>query len=275
MLIDWFTVAAQGLNFVVLLWLLKRFLYKPITNAVEAREKHIADELADAATKRTAAEGEREAFQNKTRVLNEQRSILLKQASEEAKAETARLIGAARADADRLRASQDAAMRGDWLRLSDELSRLAKGEVFAIARKALGDLATVSLEERMGEVFTRRLREMNDRDKDGLGAALRAAIEPAVVRSTFAMSAGPRAAIQNALNETFAAEIRVVFETASDSVCGIELVANGYKTSWSIAEYLKSLEHKVGDLLDARSTSGVVGNPRIAPPLASIPAGAK
>jgi len=272
MLIDWFTVAAQVLNFVVLIWLLKRFLYKPITNAVDAREKHIAAELADAATKRAAAEGEREAFQNKTKVLDEQRSSLLKQASEEAKAEGARLIGVARADADGLRASQAASVRGDRIRLSNEMSRLAKDEVFAIARKALGDLATVSLEERMGEVFTRRLREMEDKYKEGLGAALRAAVEPAIVRSTFALSAGPRAAIQNALNETFAAEVRVVFETAADSVCGIELAANGYKTGWSIAEYLKSLEQKVDDLLDARSALAVEGNPRIAPSLPSAPA---
>ena len=42
MLIDWFTVGAQGINFVILVWLLKHFLYKPILGAIDAREKHIA-----------------------------------------------------------------------------------------------------------------------------------------------------------------------------------------------------------------------------------------
>ena len=55
MLIDWFTVGAQALNFLVLVWLLKRFLYKPILNAVDAREKRIAAELADADAKKAAA----------------------------------------------------------------------------------------------------------------------------------------------------------------------------------------------------------------------------
>ena len=45
MQIDWFTVAAQTINFLVLMWLLKRFLYKPILNAIAAREKNIADQL--------------------------------------------------------------------------------------------------------------------------------------------------------------------------------------------------------------------------------------
>ena len=43
MLIDWFTVGAQALNFLILVWLLKRFLYKPILDAIDAREKRIAD----------------------------------------------------------------------------------------------------------------------------------------------------------------------------------------------------------------------------------------
>ena len=57
MLIDWFTVGAQALNFIILVWLLKRFLYKPILNAVDAREKRIAAELADATKKRPRRSG--------------------------------------------------------------------------------------------------------------------------------------------------------------------------------------------------------------------------
>jgi F-type H+-transporting ATPase subunit b len=45
MLIDWFTVGAQTLNFLILVWLMKRFLYKPILNAIDTREKRIAKEL--------------------------------------------------------------------------------------------------------------------------------------------------------------------------------------------------------------------------------------
>ena len=46
MLIDWFTIIAQALNFLILAWLLKRFLYRPVLNALDEREKLIASELA-------------------------------------------------------------------------------------------------------------------------------------------------------------------------------------------------------------------------------------
>ena len=39
MLIDWFTVGAQTLNFLILVWLMKRFLYKPVLDAIDAREE--------------------------------------------------------------------------------------------------------------------------------------------------------------------------------------------------------------------------------------------
>ena len=65
MLIDWFTIAAQALNFLILVWLMKRFLYKPILNAIDAREKRIATELADADAKR--AEARRSATSSSTR----------------------------------------------------------------------------------------------------------------------------------------------------------------------------------------------------------------
>jgi hypothetical protein len=129
------------------------------------------------------------------------------------------------------------------------------GARFRVGHAALTDLATTSLEERMGEVFTRRLRELNGETKHGLAEALKTASEPALVRSAFDLPADQRAAIQNALNETFSAEVRVRFETAPDLVSGIELSSNGQKVAWSIADYLASLEKGVGELLKAKAES--------------------
>jgi F-type H+-transporting ATPase subunit b len=145
-------------------------------------------------------------------------------------------------------------LRNEERNLHQAISRRTQQEVFAIARKALTDLATVSLEERLGEVFTRRLREMDGNAKAALGEALRAASESAVVRSAFELPADQRAAIQNALNETFSAEVRIRFETAPDLVGGIELTTNGQKVAWSIADYLASMEKSVDDLLKEKDT---------------------
>ena len=253
MLIDWFTVGAQIVNFLVLVWLLQHFLYKPVLNAIDAREKRIAAELADADAKKAEAEKERTDFEDKNNVFNQHRSALLSKAADEARSERERLIDQAKKDAESLRVTQADALRADQIRLGSEITLLAEKEIFAIARKALTDLATVSLEERVGEIFTRRLRELDPKAKQLLGDALKNSSQPALVRSAFELPADQRAAIQNALNETFSAVVRIKFEESQDVICGIELTANGQKVAWSISSYLNGLSKKVSDLVDTQS----------------------
>jgi len=278
MLIDWFTVGAQIVNFLILVWLLKHFLYKPILDAIDAREKRIAAELADADAKKVEAQKERTDFEDKNKAFDQQRSALLGKAADEAKAERERLIDQAKKDAESLRATQAEALRGDQIRLGSEITLLAEKEVFAIARKTLADLATVSLEERVGEVFTRRLRELDPKAKELLGAALKNSSQPALVRSAFILPADQRAAIQNALNETFSAAVQIKFEDSQDAICGIELTANSQKFAWSISDYLTELSKKVSDLVDAQSPASVKTAPKTEPtptPAPAVPVGTK
>lgn len=249
MLIDWFTVGAQAFNFIVLVWLLKRFLYKPILNAVDAREKRIAAELADADAKKAEAQKERDEFQHKNEEFDQQRAVLLSEATDEARAERQRLLDDARKAADALSAKRQEALRSDAINLNQAIRRRTQQEVFAIARKVLTDLATTSLEERMTEVFIRHLRTIEGTAKEGLAEALKTGAEPALVCSAFELPAAQRAAIQKALNETFSAEIQARFQTAPDLISGIELTTNGQKVGWSIADYLATLEKGVGELL--------------------------
>lgn len=249
MLIDWFTVGAQALNFIILVWLLKRYLYKPILNAVDAREKRIAAELADADAKKAEAQKERMEFRQKNEEFDQQRATLLSKATAEAKVERERLLDEAREAADALSAKRQEAMRREANNLNQALRRRTQLEVFAIARKTLADLATSSLEEHMCEVFMQRLRSLDGKVKEDVAEALKTASEPTLVRTAFDLQEAQCAAIQKALNETFSADIHIRFEAAPNLVSGIELTAKGQKIAWSIADYLASLDKGVGELL--------------------------
>ena len=255
MLIDWFTVIAQTLNFLILVWLLRRFLYKPILDAVDAREKRIAAQLADAAAKMTEAQKEREEFQHKNEEFDANRAALLTKAADDANVERQRLMDEARKAADAQSLLRRETLINDAHNLHQAVRLRTQEEVFAIARKTLADLAGVSLEARMTEVFLHRLQDMDGPSKERLGGALKTASAPALIRSAFDLPAEQRMAIQNALNETFSSNVPVRFETAPDLVGGIEMTANGRKLSWSIADYLVSLENSVGELLAKQSKS--------------------
>jgi F-type H+-transporting ATPase subunit b len=247
--IDWFTVVAQAINFLILVWLLKRFLYKPILHAIDEREKGIAAQLAEAVAKKAEAQKERDDFQHKNEAFDQARAALLKKAEDEAKAERQRLLDGARKDADALRAKRQDALRDEQLNLGQEIARWTQKEVFAVSRKTLADLATTSLEERMVDVFVHRLKALTGAAKDELAAALKASTQPARVRSAFDLPPAQRTAIESAVNKTFGAEAHVQFEIAPELVSGIELSTGGQKVAWSIADYLATLEKSVGELL--------------------------
>jgi F-type H+-transporting ATPase subunit b len=262
MLIDWFTVGAQALNFVILVWLMKRFLYKPILQAIETREKRIAKEIADADAEKAEAMKEKEEFQHKNDEFDQQRASLMGKATEEAKTQRQKLFEEARQATDALSTKRQETLKSEAQALNQALLRRTQLEVLAIAQKALKDLATTSLEERMVDMFTRRLRELDGQAKAALAQALRTSSDPAIVRSAFEMPSGQRAVIQNSLNETFSAEVRVRFETEPDLISGIELTANGLKVAWSISDYLGSLEKGLAELLKEKGKPPTEADPR-------------
>ena len=255
MLIDWFTVGAQALNFIILVWLLKRFLYKPILNAIDAREKKIAAELADAEAKRTEAQSQRDEFEHKNQELDRQRAALLSKATADAGTERHRLLENARREADELSAKRQQALQSAANALNHAIARRTQQEVFSIARKALADLADTGLEERMSEVLIRRLHTVDSNTRERLRDALKTSGEAVLVRSAFELAATQRAAIQKALNELSSAEVHLRFEAAPALVSGIELTTKGQKIAWSIADYLASLENGVVELLKDMNTT--------------------
>jgi F-type H+-transporting ATPase subunit b len=251
MLIDWFTVGAQVLNFVILVWLLKHFLYQPILNAIDTREKRIAKERADADAIKSEAGKERDAFRKKNEDFDQHRTALLAKATEDAKAERQRLMDEASAAADALAAKRQAALQQDAKRLNQAITTRAEQEVFAVARKMLKDLINADLEDQLCAAFAHRLGELKGAPKAALAAAIEAATDPALVRTAVDLHKGQRQVIQDAFNATFTTHPKLRFEASPDLIGGVELTVGGQKLAWSIADYLATLEQEVDALLKA------------------------
>ena len=253
MLIDWFTVIAQVINFLILVWLLKRFLYKPILNAIDARENRIAAKIADADAKETEAQQQCEEYEQKNKQFDEQRNAKMNEVLEAAKTEHAQLLDVARKESEDLRGRLEQALRNEQQSLNEELSRSAREEVFAITRKTLSDLAGMSLEQRMTEIFLARLRELNSAQITELKSAFKKSSDTLRVRTAFKLSAQQSAAIETLITEIFGKQKSFEFIIVPDLVSGIELISDGRKITWSIADYLGSLSKRVDDLLKDKS----------------------
>jgi len=240
--IDWFTVAAQAFNFVVLIWLMKRFLYKPVLKAIDTREKLIADELANAETKKTAAEKQKEEYDRKNGELNAQSAAFLKNAQDEGQAEKLKLFKEARDEANSLSAKRKETLAEEERTLHNAVSRKTLDEVLALTRKIFMDLAGTSLDERVVSVFNRRLHNGDAAEIKDLISVLKTQKGTVTVRTALDISPELRASTEASIKEIIGSQTNVMFESSPDLICGIELGVNGQKISWSVADYLSSIE---------------------------------
>jgi len=105
MKIDWWTLGLQVVNALVLIWLLSRFLFRPVENILTARQKQAEQAIADAQAAKAAVEGARAKAEAEAAGFAERRKEALKAVEAEAANEKAALLAAARAEAEKLQAA--------------------------------------------------------------------------------------------------------------------------------------------------------------------------
>ena len=271
MLIDWFTVAAQALNFIILVWLMKRVLYKPIMAAIDARETLVAKELAEAAGKMNEADKATAEFKVKNENFERDRAALMAQAGEEAKAQGISLLEAARVAAEALQSKRRDAWQHEERDLSESIKRRAQQAFFALSRRAFKDLADSTLEAQVAAVFCERLRAMKKENKFKLSAAIQADAPPVSVRSAFPLPLNLQNSLQAVIDTVFERPVALQFEVSPRLIAGIDLTVQGQRVGWSIAEYLSAFEGDVADALphaaEPANSNPQAGNAASPPPM--------
>lgn len=243
MLIDWFTVIAQVINFLVLVLLLRRFLYGPIIRAMAEREAKIADRLAEANRIKEEAAQEAEAYRQQRQELQDMWDEKLNQARANAEARRQELLQKARQEIDETRLKWMKALQQGQDAFVQEVRQRTIRQVQATTRRVLADLAGADLQTQLVHVFIERLQQL---DRAGpVAAALHQAEQEIVIRSAFEISPELRQAILRVAQEQTTNKVEARFETAPHLICGIELTAGGYKIAWSVEDYLDSLEEEL------------------------------
>ncbi len=251
MQIDWLTVVAQILNFLVLVWLLKRFLYRPIINAMAQREDRIAARLNAAKQREVDAETEAQEYRKKTEALKQAWEERLAEARAEAERERHRWLDEARHDIDRQRETWREELRREQTDFHKTLERQLTASAIRIAERALADLADARLERQVVTAFLRRLGALPEAERKTLAKAS----APLRVSSSHELDEETRIHLRTRLREALDAAVDLEYVQDPDLACGIALVGDGHKVEWNIADYMKELEDRVWGMLGTPDTA--------------------
>jgi len=249
--IDWFTFGAQIVNFLILIGLLKRFLYGPLLDAMDRREAAIAERIQKARARQEEAEQAAEQYRAMQETLEAQRADRLAEAEQAAEAHRRTLIEQAREDIEYLERQWRQALERERTAVLHAVSKRAVEETIAMARRVLTDLADARLEDRAVAVFVSRLQTMDDETASDLAAAFRAADGRATVRSSFGLSASQADRLRATLQAAADVDVQLTTETDDTLGFGVELRVEHRTLAWTLDGYLTTLLDRVRQELDA------------------------
>lgn len=258
MLIDPFTVIAQVVNLALLVWILSRLLYGPVTRAMEAREARIREEMEAARALRTEAAAEGERYRALVATFESERESRLGEVRAEADFLRQDQARQARAEIGELRERWSQALERDKEAFLRELrTQVGRGSLDVI-RSALEGLAGADLDGLLVERFVQRLEEMEPADREALAGAARQEDGPVRLRSASPISDAHRTAVTRALTESIGADTPVSFDIDPALVAGVELRAGGLMVAWTLDDHLQALERAMRSAFD--ETMEMVGS---------------
>lgn len=261
MIIDWYTIIFQIINFLVLVFLLRYFLYGPIIRAMDDREQKIVEREEVAAKQKKEAEEESLDYRQKKEELKKQEEEIMEKAREKAEKEKRDLLKEARKEVDDTRRRWEDAFEREKETFISELRRRIGQQACSIARRCLEDLADAQLEELTWDLFLGKIKELPDAKRSDLQEALSSDDYKLVLRSAFDPPDQKLNELKERLQEILPDlkdGLKVIEEIDKSLVCGLEISTGGYRVAWSIDSYMEEVEEQILKDLEQKASEELI-----------------
>jgi F-type H+-transporting ATPase subunit b len=248
MQLDGFTLVAQIVNFLILVYLLKRFLYRPILDAMDRREALIGQRLGEAEQREREALAESDRYRHELQTLEDRRRQLLEETRAEAEERRSLQLAEVRREIEQARQDWHDALDAERDTLLVTIRRRLAEHTCQATRRALADLADSDLEQLVVQVLLKRLDELPEAERARFADA-----DPVWVVTAFDLADDQRRMITAALRERGLASDEPQFRRSEALICGLALEAGGYQLTWHVNDYVDQLaERLVEEALGAR-----------------------
>ena len=244
MLIDWFTVVAQIVNFLVLVALLKHFLFGRLVKAIDERKKKVEACLAQAEAKSKEAEHQLEMEQARALDQERKRDQLLAEAKQEAVEKRDEMIQKAREEVRKLGVRWKDDLERERSAFLDEIRRRAGKEILSVIRRALSDLANTDVQHSAIEALIERVRTFDV-------AVLRELTgHELTVLTPSDLTDETKHRIRETIEARLGSPVQLRFSPAPEMGWGIELRGNGRRIGWNSDSYVEALEENLREALE-------------------------
>jgi F-type H+-transporting ATPase subunit b len=252
---DWFTFVSQIINFLILIWLLQRFLFKPINKAMADREQKIVSELEEARQTKLDAEQQEQELKNRLNQFEEQKDELLGDARRHVEEKRNQWLDDLRAEMMEVRNRWEEALETEKKLFLDQLSKETAAQIIDLIERVLQDLSERNLEEQTVDYFCERLEQLPEEKKQQLQKNIQAQqINKAEINSSFPLTGDQKHKLTNLLRQVTETELEIAFKKSDELGFGMEIHLKGWSMTWNLARYIEQLAKEIDQFLVEQST---------------------
>jgi len=245
--LSWSTFVLEVINFLVLVWILKRFLYKPILDVIRRRRAGIEKTLADAEALHADAEKSREQYEGRLADWNQERrqarEALIRELEAERKVKMTELQSSLEQERETARAAE-ARRQADAMRKIEETA-LMQGARFATS--LLEQASGPDTEARLVEMVTAELTQLPAERIAALRNSYGKTLEAIVVVSAFELPDDQRQRLKQALATVTSPNIPLRFEQNSELVAGVRIIIGPWVLGVNLQDELKGFVELAND----------------------------
>lgn len=237
--LNWTTFLLELVNFLVLAWILKRFLYGPVREVIARRRAGIEQTLADAQGLREGAEALRHQYEGRLADWEQERRLAREALIREIEAERTRRRAGLEAELEGEREKDrvvEERRRADALR---ELERTALAQGASFAARLLSAAAGPETETRLVDLAIADLRQLPASRADALRNPL-AEVERILVASAFPLAEGQRLRLTQTLAALTGSESPARFEQDASLIAGLRIAIGPWVLSANLRDELQA-----------------------------------
>jgi F-type H+-transporting ATPase subunit b len=231
--IDWWTLALQTVNVLILIWILARFFFRPVVKIVAKRQEEANKLLADAAAARQEAADARGDAVKACAEICAERDRLIAEARKSAQMEKANLLAQSSQEIAKLHSEAEAAIARDGIAAGQAIIARASELSVEIAQRLLGRFPSKIILSLFLDGLCHELRTLSSEERESLTSATVAdhAIE---VVTAAPLSKGEMEHVRDALKAAVGSEPPFEFRIDPALIAGIEVHSRNaiVRNSW-------------------------------------------
>ena len=247
---SWVTFLAQIINLFVLVWLLKRFLYKPILNAIDRRQAFIMNKVRQAQEAKDSAERERVALTQKRLLFEQENTKRLNALTREIAALKSQQMSDLEAEMAGLRQKKKAELAQEIQSAEWEMRNAFIAQFTQLSQKVMTDLSGLAPLDQAVALFQKRIESLKKSEKNDIQKAL---LKQSVIYiSTSAPLPGKtKKELISFTRRAFKLPPKSKIQIRADAslILGVELSAGGMSVEWHLKSYLDALAHHINHLV--------------------------